>query len=101
MRLRFGYGAYIPWVRRDGEHIFAVAGPDAVRMSADVPVENEDFASRSEFEVAAGQNVAFVLEWFPSHRPPPPPVDNVAELLDRAVALARDWGRKVDLRGAL
>ena len=91
MRLRFGYGAYIPWVRREGDSVFAVAGPDAVRMTSEVPIENEDLASRASFTIEAGQQIAFVLEWYASHEKVPPPVENVVELLEHATTAMQEW----------
>src|SRR5437867_7572469 len=35
--LRFGYGTVVPWVRRLDDALFAIAGPDALRI--DTPVE--------------------------------------------------------------
>ncbi|CAL9367799.1 Trehalase [Streptomyces sp. enrichment culture] len=77
LRLRFDYGHVVPWVRRvDGERV-AVAGPDSAwfRSEPPVPTWGEDNSTRSEFTVAAGESVAFVLTWHPSHEPRPRPVD--------------------------
>ncbi|GAA3307090.1 hypothetical protein GCM10020295_65040 [Streptomyces cinereospinus] len=77
LRLRFDYGSIVPWVRRSDGHRVAVAGPDSVWLRSEPPVRTwgEDLSTRSEFTVGAGEKVAFVLTWHPSHEPRPPLVD--------------------------
>ncbi|MGW4734517.1 glycoside hydrolase family 15 protein [Streptomyces shenzhenensis] len=91
LRLRFDYGAIIPWMRRSGGHRVAVAGPDSVwlRSEPDVRTWGKDFGTHSEFTVAEGERVAFVLTWHPSHEPRPGLVDPY-EALGSSV---RDWRR--------
>ena len=36
LRLRFDYGSVTPWVRREEDHLVAVAGPDAVWLRTPV-----------------------------------------------------------------
>ncbi|MFF9276537.1 glycoside hydrolase family 15 protein [Streptomyces griseosporeus] len=89
LRLRFDYGSIIPWVRRADGHRVAVAGPDSVwlRSDPDVRTWGENHTTRSEFTVAEGEKVAFVLTWHPSHEPRPPLIDPY-EALSTSV---RDW----------
>ncbi|MFE2265861.1 glycoside hydrolase family 15 protein [Streptomyces griseosporeus] len=89
LRLRFDYGSIIPWVRRADGHRVAVAGPDSVwlRSDPDVRTWGENHTTRSEFTVAEGEKVAFVLTWHPSHEPRPPLIDPY-EALRTSV---RDW----------
>ncbi|MDZ4267917.1 MAG: glycoside hydrolase family 15 protein [Mycobacterium sp.] len=75
LRLRFDYGHIVPWVRRDGGDLAAVAGPDAVWLRTPVPVRGENLATLAEFEVSAGQRIPFVMTYAPSHRPRPEAVD--------------------------
>jgi GH15 family glucan-1,4-alpha-glucosidase len=75
VRWRFDYGHVIPWVRRDGEDLVAVAGPDAVWLRSDVEVHGKKQATVAEFSVAEGQRVSFVLSHGPSYRPRPAPID--------------------------
>ncbi|MFE9612300.1 glycoside hydrolase family 15 protein [Streptomyces sp. NPDC006012] len=91
LRLRFDYGAIVPWMRRSDGHRVAVAGPDSVWLRSEPPVRTwgKDFSTQSEFSVAAGEKVAFVFTWHPSHRPRPPLVDP-HEALRSSVA---DWQR--------
>ncbi|MGN6333733.1 MAG: glycoside hydrolase family 15 protein [Motilibacteraceae bacterium] len=81
LRLRFDYGHILPWVRRVGEGLHAVAGPDAVWLHGDVTHHGQDdMSSGAEFEVGPGDRVAFVLTWAPSHEPQPDPTDALAQL---------------------
>ncbi|MGW0997910.1 glycoside hydrolase family 15 protein [Streptomyces sp. NPDC002523] len=89
LRLRFDYGSIVPWMRRSDGHRVAVAGPDSVWLRSEpaVRVWGEDFSTRAEFTVAAGERVAFVLTWHPSHEQRPPLVDPYQAL----AASTRDW----------
>ena len=91
LRLRFDYGAVVPWVRRSDGHRVAVAGPDSVwlRSEPEVRTWGEDFSTLSEFTVEAGEKVAFVLTWHPSHEPRPALVDPYASLRTSVT----DWRR--------
>ncbi|MGW1784155.1 glycoside hydrolase family 15 protein [Streptomyces sp. NPDC002143] len=77
LRLRFDYGWVVPWMRRVDGHRVAVAGPDAAWFRSEPAVRTwgEDFCTLSEFTVAEGESVAFVLTWHPSHESRPPLVD--------------------------
>ncbi|MEU3063624.1 glycoside hydrolase family 15 protein [Streptomyces subrutilus] len=100
LRLRFDYGHVVPWVRRiDGDRV-AVAGPDAAWFRSEPPVRTwgEDNSTRSEFTVGAGQRVAFVLTWHPSHEPRPDPIDPYAAL-DSSLADWREWTAQCTYQG--
>ncbi|MGV9885418.1 glycoside hydrolase family 15 protein [Streptomyces sp. NPDC003395] len=89
LRLRFDYGSIVPWMRRSRDHRVAVAGPDAVWLRSEPPVRTwgEDFGTHSEFTVAKGESVAFVLTWHPSHEQRPPQIDPY----DALRVSVRDW----------
>ena len=95
IRLRFDYGSIMPWMRRSDGHRVAVAGPDSVWLRSEPPVRTggEDFATHSEFTVEAGEKVAFVLTWHPSHEPRPPLVDPY-EALRTSVADWQAWSAR-------
>ncbi|HEX2655447.1 MAG TPA: glycoside hydrolase family 15 protein [Xanthobacteraceae bacterium] len=65
---RFDYGRVIPWVRRRGYGLSAIVGPDEVQLRSDIPLHGEQFTTRGNFTVDAGESVCFVLNWRPSHR---------------------------------
>src|SRR6185436_9543594 len=104
--VRFGYGKVRPWVsrRRDapeagsGEMISAVAGPDMlVLRGSRLPVA-ADGRHEDEFDVAAGERLAFSTTWFNSHEPVPPPLD-VGGRVHQTVGFWEDWIRRCDHSG--
>ncbi|HYI08517.1 MAG TPA: glycoside hydrolase family 15 protein [Thermoanaerobaculia bacterium] len=82
LAIRFDYGSIVPWVRSIDGGIRAVAGPDTVYFRADVPLRGEGLTSVAEFEVAAGDRVAFDLTWTESHDPHPDREDPHARLVE-------------------
>jgi GH15 family glucan-1,4-alpha-glucosidase len=90
--VRFDYGHVVPWVRRHGKTLLAVAGPDAVRLDTTVPTRGADLTTRASFAVEKGDEVPFVLTYYASHHPEPAPVvaaDAVADTVD----WCREWIR--------
>lgn len=96
LRLRFDYGRVTPWLRtgetpvgtsdgdgaprRDSDDdpthrasrlISAIAGPDAVWIHADTPLQLREDELRASFTVSAGQTISFVLTHRLSHLPRP------------------------------
>src|SRR5262245_20336945 len=52
--VRFDYGHVTPWVRRYGQTLLAVAGPDAVRLDTPVETRGEELTTRASFAVEKG-----------------------------------------------
>jgi GH15 family glucan-1,4-alpha-glucosidase len=75
LKFRFDYGHVMPWIRRRGEDLAAVAGPDAVWLRTPVPLRGQDMTTVAEFDVEAGQHIPFVLSYNASHLDRPQPVD--------------------------
>ncbi|MFJ5706599.1 MULTISPECIES: glycoside hydrolase family 15 protein [unclassified Streptomyces] len=100
LRLRFDYGSIVPWVRRSEGHRVAIAGPDAVWLRSEPPVKTwgQQYATCSAFTVAAGEQVAFVLTWHPSHERRPPLLDPF-EALEHSLADWRAWTARCAYRG--
>jgi len=100
IRLRFDYGSIVPWMRRADGHRVAVAGPDSVWLRSEPPVHTwgKDFCTYSEFTVAAGEKVAFVLTWHPSHEPRPP-LSDPHEALRASVADWQAWSARCRYEG--
>ncbi|MFH9721381.1 glycoside hydrolase family 15 protein [Streptomyces sp. NPDC017254] len=100
LRLRFDYGSIVPWMRRSDGHRVAIAGPDAVWLRSDPPVKTwgQQFSTCSSFTVTAGEKVAFVLTWHPSHEPRPDLVDP-HEALEQSLADWREWAARCTYRG--
>lgn len=76
--IRMDYGSVVPWVRRTPQGIRAVAGPDALLLTTDVPLHGEGLTTVADFTVAAGERRSLALAWYPSHLPPPEPVEPAA-----------------------
>jgi GH15 family glucan-1,4-alpha-glucosidase len=74
--IRYDYGSIVPWVTRlDHTGIRAVAGPNTLLLRTGVTLQGENLSTVAEFTVSKGQEVPFVLQWHPSHEPPPQPLD--------------------------
>jgi GH15 family glucan-1,4-alpha-glucosidase len=89
LRLRFNYGATVPWVRQlrheRSPGIVAVAGPDAVVVRGPA-LRATDHRHEARFTVTARQRVNLQLAWYASHLPLPPALDVPAAFDDTA-----DW----------
>ena len=96
--MRFDYGWVVPWVRSLGGDLVAVGGPDALVLHTPALLRGEDFTTVADFQVAAGERVPFVLSWFPSHEPPPPPLD-VAASVGAAEVWWRAWSDRCGYEG--
>lgn len=99
LRLRFGYGRIVPWVRRIGHSVAAAAGPDSVWITTPVQLVGRDLAHRASFVVRAGEQVPFVLTWMPSHREEPPPPVDVATALAQTRAFWDSWVGRCTYQG--
>jgi GH15 family glucan-1,4-alpha-glucosidase len=82
--IRFGFGTDIPWVKRseDGAALLAICGPDMTVLRSDVETRGEDMTTVADFEVGAGETIALVLTYGPSHLPIPAAIDPQQALRD-------------------
>jgi len=96
--IRMDYGSVVPWVRRSARGIRAVAGPDALQLTTDVPIRGEGLTTVADFTVSAGDSRALTLAWHPSHLPSPPPVDPEAALAETE-AWWRQWAGRCTYAG--
>jgi GH15 family glucan-1,4-alpha-glucosidase len=96
--IRFDYGHVVPWVRREGDTRFAVAGPDALCFRTPAHTRGESMRTVSEFAIEEGERVPFALTWFPSHEDPPARIDPEIALAETE-SFWREWNGKctVDL----
>ncbi|WP_406001622.1 glycoside hydrolase family 15 protein [Streptomyces sp. NBC_00829] len=100
LRLRFDYGSVVPWMRRANGHRVAIAGPDSVwlRSEPEVKTWGQQFSTRSSFTVGAGEKVAFVLTWHPSHEERPTLIDPY-EALECSLDDWHEWSRSCATNG--
>jgi GH15 family glucan-1,4-alpha-glucosidase len=96
--VRFDYGSILPWARRNGGDLVFVAGPDGLVLRTPVRTRGRDFRTEAEFAVAAGEEVPFVLTWFPSHESPPRIVD-AGRALAETEAWWQDWASRCHWEG--
>ncbi|MFI6070575.1 glycoside hydrolase family 15 protein [Actinoplanes sp. NPDC051343] len=96
--LRLDYGRVVPWVRRQGPDLAAIAGPDAVWLRTDVRLHGSDRKTVGDFTVRAGEKVPFVLTHQLSHLPRPRPTDPF-EALAGTQRFWRDWIGRSDYDG--
>ena len=96
LTIRFDYGHVLPWVRRlDGARV-AVAGPDSLSFRTPAATRGENMHTVSKLTVEPGERVPLVLTWFPSHEPPPKPIDP-EKALEETVDFWREWNGERDL----
>jgi GH15 family glucan-1,4-alpha-glucosidase len=88
--IRYDFGHILPWVSRVDDARVAIAGPDALCYRTPVKVRGENMTTVSEFTVAAGERIPFVLTWFPSHTGLPEKIDP-EQALDDAEDFWHDW----------
>jgi GH15 family glucan-1,4-alpha-glucosidase len=90
LMIRFDFGRIVPWVRRIDHTRVAIAGPDALCFRTPADVRGEDLSTVSEFTLAEGERVPFVLTWYPSHEILPEEIDPERALSDTE-AYWLDW----------
>ncbi|WP_329180127.1 glycoside hydrolase family 15 protein [Streptomyces sp. NBC_01477] len=100
LTLRFDYGSVVPWMRRADHQRVAVAGPDAVwlRTEPPLPMYGKDMRTYSDFTVSAGERVAFVLTWHPSHAGRPRRADPFAAL-EQSLEDWEKWSARCSYEG--
>jgi GH15 family glucan-1,4-alpha-glucosidase len=98
LNLRFDYGQAVPWLRKLPRGVSAVAGPDAVELRTDVPIEVYTGVATAEFTIRAGQREEFTMVWHPSYQDPPPRID-AWDAAKNTTRFWRDWSRRCTYRG--
>ena len=98
LEIRFDYGSIVPWVRSIGNGIRAIAGPDTIYCRGDAPMHGEGLATVAQFEVAAGQRVAFDLTWTSTYGPEPDHEDAQSRL-EETEAFWHEWSSRCTYDG--
>ena len=91
--VRFDYGKIVPWVRHGNDGLTAVAGPDALSLRSAVQTHGENLTTAASFDVAEGEQVPFVLTWYPANEAPPQAVDPL-KALDETVQWWHAWSQR-------
>ncbi len=95
--VRFGYGALVPWVRRERDDegrdtIRATAGPDSLVLRGDRLPRADGPRHTDRFLLRAGETVELSSTWVPSWRPVPPRL-TVDDRVDETTQLWGRWAR--------
>jgi GH15 family glucan-1,4-alpha-glucosidase len=96
--IRFDYGRTIPWVTHFDHELRAIAGPDMVVLRTVAPLKGEGAATVSEFNLKAGDTVAFALTYASALGQPPAPID-VDKALVETEAFWTDWTKRSTYNG--
>jgi GH15 family glucan-1,4-alpha-glucosidase len=72
---RFSYGRLPPWTRPLGDAVTMTVGGDAMALRSSVELDVQRPDVLAHFEMRAGHNESFVLQWYPAHEKPPKPRD--------------------------
>lgn len=99
LALRFDNGRTHPMIRsyKRGKMV-AMAGPNAVVLRFDAPIEHGADAFTSTFAVNKGERFALTMTWFPSYEPVPKPV-HPEKAMKQAHRYWADWSRATKYDG--
>ena len=98
LRARPGYGRISPWVHEVGGRMVAEGGEDALWLDTATEQCEKDGAIVSSFTVAAGESVAFVLSWCPSHGSAPE-IPEPEAALEATLAFWENWTSQCTYNG--
>ena len=98
LSLRFDYGRTIPWVRHAPYGLTAVAGPQAVKFATPANLKGQDFVTRANFTVPAGETVPFIFTWHKSYQSLPATVDAETSLKETEAWWQR-WSSQCTYQG--
>jgi GH15 family glucan-1,4-alpha-glucosidase len=98
--IRFDYGKTVPWVRHlDEDGMIAVAGPNALTLRTQVPIEGEELSTVANFTVRAGERKTFSLSWHLSHLKLTQPESDEQAALEETMEHWRSWALQCRYRG--
>ena len=92
--IRFDYGSIVPWVHRAGKSLYAMAGPDALRLDIGVGLRGENLHTVADFTVREGDRVAFLLcsFWLADNWAMQGDYGKATALFERLLSLRNDVG---------
>ena len=93
LALRFENGQAVPWVRRKDYGLSAIAGPNAVELHTDLPLDGMNMKTVAHFTVAEGDSVPMTLAYHPSNELPHFVADR-REALERTAIWWREWVKR-------
>ncbi len=88
---RFDFGLLPPRFRQHDGALLAIVGPDMLVLRSSLPLkEIRPGVAEVTFDVAAGQELDFVLSYGASHTPPEAATD-ATQMLEHTLAYWREW----------
>jgi GH15 family glucan-1,4-alpha-glucosidase len=96
--IRFDYGHVVPWVRNRDGVLTAVAGPHALALRTPIALRGQDKTTVGSFTVSAGETIASVLTWYPSHCEVPTARDTQRQL-DATTSWWQGWSAHCKING--
>jgi GH15 family glucan-1,4-alpha-glucosidase len=98
LRMRFDYGRLRPWVRRVGNALVAISGPESLILRTPVTHRGEDFATVADFTVGPGDRVPFVITWNLSYESMPDAIDPLRDL-EATESFWTEWAEECTYQG--
>ena len=98
LMVRFGFGRYTPWIRRQNGDILLTTAPDSFVFHAASPLEIGPHDIRGEVKIKKGARLPFVLAWYPVDEKPKAKVDAFQEL-DSTDRTWTEWSGRSTYRG--
>jgi GH15 family glucan-1,4-alpha-glucosidase len=99
LSLRPDYGSIVPWIELAPDGVTATAGPDAFRLSTQVPLSVQDGTASAEFTMVEGARERLTLTWHPSYEESPS-VEDADSALARTETWWREWSGRCSYEGA-
>jgi GH15 family glucan-1,4-alpha-glucosidase len=98
LAVRFGYGAYTPWITTSGGEINMITAPHAAVIRSTTPLAHDDTNVFCDLTVMKDERVSFELTWHPSSEPAPPLLD-IADALASTEWRSKEWTGRSKYRG--
>src|SRR5262245_20934943 len=96
--IRFGFGSIGPWGRGPPRGPQATARPDALVLDTAVELHGKHLTTVAKFTVAKGQEIPFVLMWYPSNQKRPRPL-NASKIIKGTGKWWRKWSARCTYEG--
>ena len=98
LSLRPDYASIVPWLEPASDGVVAIAGPDAFRLSTNLPLDIGNGAVRADFIALEGTRERLTLTWHLSYEEPPL-VEDADSALARTEAWWREWSARCSYQG--
>jgi GH15 family glucan-1,4-alpha-glucosidase len=97
--VRFGFGAYHPWITRPDGEIELTVAPDSLVFRSPMKIEVvDDRYLRTAFDLRRGERASFELTWHPSSERPPDPLD-APDALAETEKRSKEWASRSKYHG--